>query len=798
MTPDQPPAAEEVPVSVGIDPIWDLLREKILEPPRRPGVAASLGRFDVLRSLGKGGMGIVLLARDATGTCAIKLLRPELIANDEAFHRFQVEAGHMRHLGHPNILRLLEVNLTRNRPYFVMPFIEGGSLARLIDHKPLAAELTLRIATQLAGALDYAHAHAITHRDIKPANVLIDNSGCTFLTDFGLGRTVYNDSIIDVRQPQTGGTPAYMAPELAAGKPGDTRCDTYSFGAVLYEMLTGQPPYTGDSPEQVLTNVRAGPPTPIREINPDAHPALAVVAECAMARELQDRYAEMSDALADLNSIAAGHQLVRGARRCRNLARMVSRRTVLLASTGAIAVAAATIPIWRARNSESRTNQPLSIRPPDPAPTIQLVREIRMPGVTTSFSTYVGGLNKQGAHDLYLLNGPELLVLSAHGKVLKRQNLAAPGRDRFRLDLVADVNRDGLDEPVVSWSEENRNGFTILNNDLKPVRNFYIKSHRQPLSRSSLQLWRVADLDDDDHREIYALLGNESGPRGLACFDLKHDGDGPSWIYTTAPSIECIEFSDLNDDGRQEILLGTYAPNNAVVIEDGTTDDQCYVYALSHDGKPAWKTPFRPGNSPRVFCGAYPLRRPRGIPDVYLWVTAGPDHRDNEVGKIYRLRSDGKQNGGPYDAGAQLMSCLITDPSADARLRLIATDRLGYVHILGDQLREIKREQILPSTRGKLDLLLRECADVNGDGLPELIFTASQIDYVSEKERHYYDNELIVTSLDLRVLCRFTIEKLWQNTPGLGLKVIDVDGDTKPEIIVFSDRVSVFRMQTSL
>ncbi len=798
MTPDQPPAALQVPVSIGIDPIWDLLRENVLDPPRHPGVAASLGRFDVLRSLGKGGMGIVVLARDTYNTYAIKLLRPELIPNQQAFHRFQVEAGHMRHLDHPNILRLLELNVTPNRPYFVMPFIDGGNLTTLIDHKPLTTDLTLRIATELADALDYAHAHAITHRDIKPANVLIDHAAHSFLADFGLGRTVYNDSIIDVRQLQTGGTPAYMAPELAAGKPGDTRCDTYSFGAVLYEMLTGQPPYTGDSPEQVLSNVRAGPPTPIRQINPDAHPALAAVADCAMARELRDRYAEMSDALADLNSIAAGRQPIRSARRSRNLTHRVSRRAVLLASTAAIAVAASTIPFWRTRNAKNRIAHTLSKDPGDPAPTIQLVSEIRLPGVTTSYPTRVGGLNKQGAHDLYLLNGSELLVLSAHGKVLKSQNLAAPGRDRFRLDLVADVNRDGLDEPVVSWSEDNRNSFAILNNDLKPVRTFHVAAQRQPLSRSSLQLWRVADLDDDDHREIYALLGNESGPRGLACFDLKHDGDVPTWIYTTAPSIECIEFSDLNDDGRQEILLGTYAPNNAVGIEDGTTDDQCYVYALSHDGKPAWETPFRPGNSPRVLCGAYPLPRPRGMHDVCLWVTAGPDHRDNEVGKIYRLRSDGRQIGPPYDAGAQLMSCLVSDPSAHASLRLIATDRLGYVHLLGPELREIKREQILPSTRGKLDLLLRECADVNGDGLPELVFTASQIDYVSEKGRHYYDNEIIVTSLDLRVLCRFTIQKLWQNFPGMGLKVVDIDGDTKPEIIVFSDRISVYRMHTSL
>jgi len=232
--PQQPERTMPV-ASVSLDPTQELLRMRAIDPPPRPGLLAALDRFEILAVLGIGGMGVVLLARDPGPDIrvAIKLLKPELATDERARHRFLVEAQHMQRLAHPHILQVMEVSSRPSGPYFVLPYMEQGSLARLVtpgqglDHARI-----LELACEVADALNHAHVKGITHRDLKPANVLLDAEGHARLADFGLGRTVYNDSIIDVRRDQTEGTPAYMAPEIAAGNAGDTRCDIYSFGAM--------------------------------------------------------------------------------------------------------------------------------------------------------------------------------------------------------------------------------------------------------------------------------------------------------------------------------------------------------------------------------------------------------------------------------------------------------------------------------------------------------------------------------------------------------------------------------------
>jgi len=281
----------------------------VLEPPARPGLLASLDRFEVLRLIGVGGMGVVVLARDphTSERVAIKLLKPELVPEPQAVHRFLIEARHMQRFTHPSILRVREVSDRSEGPYFVMPYLERGSLAGLIrTGEPLDGATALQIAEDVASALVYAHAKGLIHRDLKPGNVLLDAEGRAYLADFGLLRTFFNDSIIGVRREQCEGTPAYMSPAVAAGQAEDTRCDIYSFGALLYEMLTGLPPYEGRSPQEIRTRILAGPPMPILQHNPKAPPNLVRIAEWAMARELRDRYAQMADCLADLQRVGKG------------------------------------------------------------------------------------------------------------------------------------------------------------------------------------------------------------------------------------------------------------------------------------------------------------------------------------------------------------------------------------------------------------------------------------------------------------------------------------------------------------
>ena len=294
------------PVSVFSGPIAELVGHRLLSPPNRPGLLATLAQYEVLRVLGGGGMGVVLLVRDSNSgkDVALKMVRPELVASQQIVHRFVKEAGHLQKLKHPNVVPVLEVSDRPQGPYFVMPYFERGSLAQLI--KPghgLDAPTILDLAIQVAHGLQFAHRRGIIHRDLKPANILLGAAGQTCLADFGLARTMFNDTIVDVERDQMEGTAPYMSPGVAAGNAEDTRCDIYAFGALLYEMLTGEPPYAGRTTQDIRKQILSGPPRPIRSHNPEADLKLAAIAEGAMARELRNRYADMTDVIADLERV---------------------------------------------------------------------------------------------------------------------------------------------------------------------------------------------------------------------------------------------------------------------------------------------------------------------------------------------------------------------------------------------------------------------------------------------------------------------------------------------------------------
>jgi serine/threonine protein kinase/sugar lactone lactonase YvrE len=308
---NQEPTVFEPPVSAFAGPIAELVGHRLLSPPTRPGLLAVLSHYEVIRVLGSGGMGVVLLARDTvTGNnVAVKMVRPELVSNQQIVHRFVREAGHLQKLKHKNIATVLELSDRADGPYFVMPYFDHGSLAqRAKPGQPLDGAAALDIALQVAAGLQFAHRRGIIHRDLKPANILLASDGRACLADFGLARTLFNDTIIDVEREQLEGTAPYMSPGVAAGNAEDTRCDIYAFGGVLYEMLTGEPPYAGRTTKDVRAQILKEPPKPIKSRNPQADTALAVVAEGAMARELRDRYADMSDVLADLERISTGRK----------------------------------------------------------------------------------------------------------------------------------------------------------------------------------------------------------------------------------------------------------------------------------------------------------------------------------------------------------------------------------------------------------------------------------------------------------------------------------------------------------
>ncbi len=308
----RPPGEEfKPPVSTFAGPIAELIGHGMLAPPSRPGLLASLDGYEVIRILGGGGMGVVLLARDAktSAQVAIKMVRPELLADQQVLHRFLKEASHLQRLKHANVIEVLAVQDREQGPYFVMPYFEQGSLAKWIrPGEPLIKGVIVDISAQICEALQFAHRRGIIHRDLKPANILLGTPRKACLADFGLARTFFNDTIIDVENQQCEGTAAYMSPAVAAGNAEDTRCDIYGFGAMLYEMLTGQPPYRGRTTAEIRAQILAHPPGAILDLNLQADPGLVKIAEGAMARELRDRYADIGDVLADLHRIEEGKE----------------------------------------------------------------------------------------------------------------------------------------------------------------------------------------------------------------------------------------------------------------------------------------------------------------------------------------------------------------------------------------------------------------------------------------------------------------------------------------------------------
>jgi serine/threonine protein kinase len=306
------------PVSACAETWVRLLAGRHLEPSLKVGILARIGRFEVVRCLGSGGMGVVMLARDpecravadaqsASGLVAIKVPRPELAGIARATERFLTEGRHMLQFEHPHILQVLEIGDSPTQPYIVMPHLRRGNLAdHLAQHSPLCEREALRLARELASALLHAHKHGIIHRDLKPANVLLNDRNQAVLTDFGLARTVFNEGVADIHTGHREGTAPYMSPAVARGEAEDTRCDIYGFGALLYEMLSGRPPYTGPSLEAVTGQILRHPPPPVRSLNPSASVPLIRIAQWAMARELRHRYAHMVDLQDDLERVDAG------------------------------------------------------------------------------------------------------------------------------------------------------------------------------------------------------------------------------------------------------------------------------------------------------------------------------------------------------------------------------------------------------------------------------------------------------------------------------------------------------------
>jgi serine/threonine protein kinase/DNA-binding CsgD family transcriptional regulator len=259
-------------------------------------------RYRLVEQLGKGGMGLVFRARDEMldRDVAIKFLAPERVSGAEVSARFLREARAVARLSHPHIMTLYDAGHEGGWHYLVLEHIAGKNLLTLLVERggPLPVREALHAIRGALQALAYAHAHGIVHRDIKPENIMVTPEGQVKVTDFGLALAQG-----DVRLTQEGlivGSVLYLAPELARGQPADLRSDLYAVGAVLYELLIGQPPFTGDDPLAILNQILHSPVTPPRNLDPNLSPTVEVLILKLLSKNPADRCASADEALAAL------------------------------------------------------------------------------------------------------------------------------------------------------------------------------------------------------------------------------------------------------------------------------------------------------------------------------------------------------------------------------------------------------------------------------------------------------------------------------------------------------------------
>jgi serine/threonine-protein kinase len=306
------------------------------------GLPRDFGPYELMAEIGRGGMGVVYKARQKAldRVVAMKMILATHLASPEHIRRFQVEAWAAAHVRHSNITQIFDVGQHHGQHFFTLEYVEGESLAQRIARGPLSFESAARLITTVARAVDHLHANNIVHRDLKPSNILLDRGEQPYVTDFGLAKVFVPGS----EATATGviaGTPSYMAPEQASGRSAEVGppADIYSLGAILYELLTGEPPFKQVSPLDTLLDIIGREPRYPRQVNPKVPRGLELICLKCLAKSPDQRYASAAALADDLERFVQNEPLaVQPPDFLQKASQWIRRHPALASRLGALAI----------------------------------------------------------------------------------------------------------------------------------------------------------------------------------------------------------------------------------------------------------------------------------------------------------------------------------------------------------------------------------------------------------------------------------------------------------------------------
>lgn len=267
-----------------------------------------IANFELQELIGAGGMANIYkgIQLSLERPVAIKVLHQHLTVNEGFVNRFKQEAKQAAILQHQNIVSIIDYGHQDDEYFIAMEYIDGQNLKEILTRiKRFPLEVAMLIAREVANGLKYAHSQGLIHRDIKPANIMLSREGRVVITDFGIAKT-YGDMSITVTG-QTIGSPAYMSPEQAAGRPIDHRCDIFSMGIVLYEIMTGEKPFKGDSYQEAMTSVISEQPAAPSSLRIDVTPTMEKIINKALMKDIESRYQDADELIEGLNDLLSSY-----------------------------------------------------------------------------------------------------------------------------------------------------------------------------------------------------------------------------------------------------------------------------------------------------------------------------------------------------------------------------------------------------------------------------------------------------------------------------------------------------------